>query len=45
LERLPEGWGVMADDLMAAIYACATIVVLSWVDRGAGWELLSTIRG
>jgi phosphatidylglycerophosphatase A len=45
LERLPEGWGVMADDLMAAIYACAAMVVISWVDRGAGWELLSTIRG
>ena len=26
LERLPEGLGVMADDLMAAIYACLALV-------------------
>jgi phosphatidylglycerophosphatase A len=45
LERLPEGWGVMADDLMAAIYACAGMGVLSWVDRSAGWNLLAVIGG
>jgi phosphatidylglycerophosphatase A len=40
LERLPEGLGVMADDLMAAIYACLTLAALAWVDRQVGWPLL-----
>jgi phosphatidylglycerophosphatase A len=41
LERLPEGWGVMADDLMAAIYAGALLWGLAWLDARAGWRLLS----
>jgi phosphatidylglycerophosphatase A len=40
LERLPEGWGVMADDLMAAAYAGAALWLLAWLDRYAGWRLL-----
>ena len=31
LERLPDGLGVMADDLMAAIYACAALAGLAWL--------------
>jgi phosphatidylglycerophosphatase A len=32
LERLPEGWGVMADDIMAGVYACASLLVVwYWV--------------
>lgn len=31
LERLPEGLGVMADDLMAAIYACISLYLLHWL--------------
>ncbi|MDB4679592.1 MAG: phosphatidylglycerophosphatase A [Planctomycetaceae bacterium] len=32
LERLPEGWGVMADDIMAGVYACVSLLVLwHWV--------------
>jgi phosphatidylglycerophosphatase A len=45
LEKLPEGWGVMADDLMAAIYAAAGMALLGWIDHSAGWALLSTIGG
>jgi phosphatidylglycerophosphatase A len=25
LEKMPEGWGIMADDYGAALYACATL--------------------
>lgn len=28
-EELPEGWGIMADDLMAAVYALATYKLLA----------------
>jgi phosphatidylglycerophosphatase A len=31
LERLPGGWGVMCDDLMAAIYAHVCVRLLAWV--------------
>lgn len=31
LERLPDGLGVMADDLMAAIYACISLYLLNWI--------------
>jgi phosphatidylglycerophosphatase A len=40
LERLPEGLGVMADDLMAAVYACLALAALAWVDSQTGWLLL-----
>lgn len=30
LERLPEGWGVMADDLFAGIYAAISLHVTLW---------------
>ncbi len=29
LERLPDGLGVMADDLMAAVYACITLCLFN----------------
>jgi phosphatidylglycerophosphatase A len=41
LEQLPDGTGVMADDLMAAIYACITLAALAWIDEKAGWMLLA----
>lgn len=31
LQRLPAGWGVVADDLAAALAACATLHVGAWV--------------
>jgi phosphatidylglycerophosphatase A len=40
LEQLPEGLGVMADDWMASIYACALMTGLAWLDEAAGWNVL-----
>jgi len=41
LERLPEGLGVMADDLMAAIFACFALFGLSTLGAHFGWPLLT----
>jgi phosphatidylglycerophosphatase A len=30
LERLPGGWGVLADDLCASLYAAAILHVAAW---------------
>lgn len=30
-ERLPQGWGVMADDLMAGLYAAGVLQILVWI--------------
>ena len=43
LERLPDGLGVMADDLMAAIYACASLAGLVWLSDRFGWGLLAVV--
>jgi phosphatidylglycerophosphatase A len=45
LEKLPEGVGIMADDLMAAVYAGVVLGILAWVDGSAGWGLLAANRG
>src|SRR4051812_11362211 len=45
LERLPEGLGVMADDWMAAIYACLLMGAVAWGLRTAGWTILSVAIG
>jgi phosphatidylglycerophosphatase A len=45
LERLPEGWGIMADDLMAAIYAGLALWGLAWLDARADWRLLASLAG
>jgi phosphatidylglycerophosphatase A len=45
LEGLPEGLGVMADDVMAAIYAGAALALLNWLDGYLGWEVLAMIGG
>jgi phosphatidylglycerophosphatase A len=42
LEALPEGLGVMADDVMAAIYGCILLTCLAWAARHFGFRLLST---
>jgi len=34
LEHVPGGWGVMADDVMAGVYANLTIQILIWVRPG-----------
>lgn len=31
LEHLPDGWGVMADDVMAGVYAWGVLHVLLWL--------------
>jgi phosphatidylglycerophosphatase A len=34
-QRLPGGWGVMMDDLMAGVYSCVVLHgVLWWKDQG-----------
>jgi phosphatidylglycerophosphatase A len=45
LERLPAGWGIMADDLMAAVYASIALWALTWLDAHAGWRLLDHVAG
>lgn len=39
-EKLPSGWGIMADDVVAAIYAMLSLRFLSWLDRVFEWGLL-----
>lgn len=34
-ERLPGGWGVMADDVVAGAYAALTVRVLAWLAPAA----------
>jgi phosphatidylglycerophosphatase A len=41
LEHLPDGAGVMADDVMAAIYACLLLGGLAWLDRHFGGLLIA----
>jgi phosphatidylglycerophosphatase A len=41
LEQLPEGLGIMADDVMAAIYAGIALAGVAWLDRLAGWNLIA----
>ncbi len=45
LERLPEGWGVMADDVMAAIFAGVALWGLFLLDARTGWRILSLDAG
>ncbi len=45
LEYLPEGLGVMADDWMAAVYACLLMGCVAWLDTYLGWGLLSVAVG
>ncbi|MEM8945777.1 MAG: phosphatidylglycerophosphatase A [Planctomycetota bacterium] len=40
-ERLPGGLGIMADDWVAAIGACAALHMLVWLDGVAGWGMLT----
>jgi phosphatidylglycerophosphatase A len=39
VEALPEGLGIMADDVVAAIYAGATLYFLVWLDSANAWGL------
>jgi phosphatidylglycerophosphatase A len=41
-ERLPTGWGIVADDCIAAIYACLALHGLLWLDRVLNLAWLSS---
>ncbi|TWU30086.1 phosphatidylglycerophosphatase A family protein [Bythopirellula polymerisocia] len=41
VESCPAGWGIMADDVVAAIYACAVLWSLAWLDSRMGWGLIT----
>ena len=43
LEILPDGLGVMSDDLMAAIYAGSALFGLNWACDYFGWGLLTVV--
>lgn len=43
LEKLPGGWGVIADDAAAASYACLTLWILQGLDQTYAWGLLTPI--
>ncbi len=43
LEKLPGGWGVMADDTAAACYACLTLWIIKSLDQTYAWGLLTPI--
>lgn len=39
-ERLPAGWGIMADDCVAALQACLALHAAAWLDRATGLNWL-----
>lgn len=39
LERLPRGWGVLADDLLGSLYAAAVLFLLDFAFAGSGLSL------
>ena len=41
LERLPDGWGIVADDFAAAAEACVALHCLLWLDGRCGWGLFA----
>ena len=41
LEKLPRGWGVIADDAAAACYASLSLWLLMGIDRTYAWGLLT----
>jgi phosphatidylglycerophosphatase A len=45
VERLPDGLGVMADDVVASLYACLAFAALTWLARWAGWEVFTATGG
>lgn len=43
LEKLPGGWGVVADDVAAAFYACLALWIIKGLDQTYAWGLLTPI--
>lgn len=42
-ERLPSGWGIMADDWVAAAEACIALHALLWLDSRLQWQWLAAV--
>jgi len=40
-ERLPGGWGIMADDWVAAVAACVSLHGLLWLDEITEWGMFA----
>jgi phosphatidylglycerophosphatase A len=40
-ERLPGGFGIVADDVVAAVLAALLLQILLWVDQGGGYGWLA----
>jgi phosphatidylglycerophosphatase A len=45
LERLGDGLGVMADDVVASLYACLALAGLAWLRLASGWNLWAISSG
>ena len=43
LEKLPGGWGVIADDAAAACYACLALWIIKGLDQTYAWGLLTPV--
>ncbi len=43
VELLPDGWGIMADDVIAALYACVALRGLVWLDNTWSWGLITSV--
>ncbi|WP_145057649.1 phosphatidylglycerophosphatase A family protein [Adhaeretor mobilis] len=41
-EQLPGGWGIVADDVVAAIYACLALHVFIWLDAALSLDWLNS---
>jgi len=41
-EKLPGGWGVVADDCVAALQACLALHGVVWLDRTVGYHWLAS---
>lgn len=39
-ERLPGGWGIMADDILAGFLVNVILSVVRWLYFGGGWSFL-----
>jgi phosphatidylglycerophosphatase A len=45
VEQLPDGLGVMADDMVAGIYACLALAAIAWFADWRGWATLAVVVG
>lgn len=44
-ELLPAGWGIVADDVIAALYAAIALRILVWLDAIAQWGVFAGAAG